>query len=233
MTALPLPAHAFLLLLWGTVVGLDLVSVPQGLLSRPLVAASVAGWLLTGDVEVGLRVGALLELFALNVLPVGASRYPEYGPAAVGAAVAAAGMPLSEGVGFGALLGLALALVSGWSLEWLRHANARHVHRLSSALNAGSADAIRRLQWAGVTRDVARSAGMTALALMAAYLWWGVRGIDFSRIPHLLTPVLVGVGLAAALSGALRTAGGGRRMAWLGVGLATGLVVIIGFRGTP
>ena len=70
------------LLAWGIVVGGDLVSGPQGLFARPLVAGTVAG-ALTGDIETGLRVGALLELFAFDVLPVGASRYPDYGPATV------------------------------------------------------------------------------------------------------------------------------------------------------
>lgn len=224
MSALPASALA-LLLLWGTIVGLDLVSVPQGLLSRPLVSASVAGWLL-GDFEAGLRVGALLELFALDVLPVGASRYPEFGPAAVGAAVLAAGLPTMEGTGLGALLGLAVALPAGWTLDWLRHANARHLHRLSAALNAGSSSAVRQLQWAGIGRDVARSAGVTALALALAIL---VRTqVDATApLPALQTPVLIGVGMAAALSGALRTAGRGRRLAWLGVGLATGMVAAL------
>ncbi|MGE5091451.1 MAG: PTS sugar transporter subunit IIC, partial [Bacillota bacterium] len=67
-----------LLLLWGIITGVDLVSVPQAMLSRPLVAATVAGAIL-GDVEAGLRVGVVLELFALDVLPVGAVRYPDYG----------------------------------------------------------------------------------------------------------------------------------------------------------
>jgi hypothetical protein len=73
------------LLLWGTLVGLDLVSVPQAMISRPVVAGTVAG-ALAGDVEAGLRVGILFELFALDVLPVGAVRYPDYGPATVSAA---------------------------------------------------------------------------------------------------------------------------------------------------
>ena len=116
----------------------------------------------------GMRVGALLELFALDVLPVGASRYPEYGPAAVGAAVLAAGLPQAGGTGVGAVLGLLVALPAGWTLEWLRHANARHVHRLSAALSAGSTSAIRRLQWAGLRRDALRSALVTSAALAAA-----------------------------------------------------------------
>lgn len=215
-----------LLLVWGTVVGLDLVSVPQGLLSRPLVSASVAGWLV-GDVEVGLRVGAILELFALDVLPVGASRYPEYGPATAGAVLLAAGLPRWDGVGVGVLLGLLVALFAGYSLDWLRHANSRDVHRQSAALDSGSRDTIRRLQWAGLARDAMRSGGVTSVGLALAWLT-GPQLAGTARLPEYLTPALVGVGLAAALSGALRTAGRGRRLAWLGVGLAAGVGVAIG-----
>jgi PTS system mannose-specific IIC component len=224
VSALPLSVLP-LLLLWGTLVGLDLVSVPQGLLSRPAVSAPVAGWLL-GDFEAGLRVGALLELFALDVLPVGASRYPEYGPAAVGAVVLAAGLPPMEGTGLGALLGLLVALPAGWTLEWLRHANARHVHRSSGELNAGSSSAIRRVQWSGIGRDVARSAAVTALAIGLGVLV-GTQLDPAAPLPGLPTPVLIGVGMAAALWGALRTAGRGRRRAWLGIGLAAGALVAL------
>ena len=77
------------LLLWGTLVGLDLVSVPQIMIARPLVAGAGAG-LILGDLETGLRLGVLFELFQLDILPVGAARYPEYGPATVAAVSAPA-----------------------------------------------------------------------------------------------------------------------------------------------
>lgn len=214
------------LLLWGTVVGLDLVSVPQGLFARPLVSGAVAGWLV-GDLEAGLRVGAVLELFALDVLPVGASRYPEYGPAAVGAVAAAAFLPPALGTGIGVLLGLGVAAIAAETLDWLRHANARHVHRLTAELQTGSGRAIQRLQWAGLARDAARSAGVTLLGLVLALALMNWMRLEW--VPPLLTPVLVGVGLASALTGALRTAGRGRRLAWLGLGLATGVLVVVGF----
>ena len=38
-----------------------------------------------GDPGSGLTAGIILELFALEVLPVGAVRYPDYGPASVAA----------------------------------------------------------------------------------------------------------------------------------------------------
>src|SRR5207302_210528 len=64
------------LLAWGTLVGLDLVSVPQMMIARPLVAGPIAGAML-GDVWTGLSLGVLFEVFQYEVLPVGAARYPE------------------------------------------------------------------------------------------------------------------------------------------------------------
>ena len=68
--------------LLGAVLGLDVVSLPQAMISRPLVAATLAG-ALGGNAMAGLLVGAVLELVALETLPFGASRYPEWGSAAV------------------------------------------------------------------------------------------------------------------------------------------------------
>ena len=62
------------LLLWGTLVGLDLVSVPQMMIARPLVAATVAG-LILGDVETGLRLGVLFELFYSHARVAGSTSY--------------------------------------------------------------------------------------------------------------------------------------------------------------
>lgn len=226
MSEMPVVALLALLLVWGTVVGLDLVSVLQGLLSRPLVAGAGAGWIL-GDLEAGLRVGALLELFALDVLPVGASRYPEYGPAAIGGALAASGAPWQEGTGLGAAVALVVALVGGASLDWLRHANARQLHRLAADVEAGSPAAIRRLQWSGIGRDALRSALVTLLAVSAGAAAWPLYQTTLAPSLRLLTAVLVGTGLAAALSGAARMAGPGRRLAWLGAGLGAGVVVML------
>ncbi|MEP6589812.1 MAG: PTS sugar transporter subunit IIC [Gemmatimonadota bacterium] len=86
------PLVILALVAWGVFVAVDLVTVPQGLFSRPLVAASVAG-AIAGNVTAGLLAGMVLELYALDVLPIGASRYPDYGPAAVAAGASAALVP--------------------------------------------------------------------------------------------------------------------------------------------
>ena len=67
------------------------------MISRPLVAATLAGAFI-GDSPSGLLVGAALELIALETLPFGASRYPEWGSAAVvGGAIFAAHPRASAG----------------------------------------------------------------------------------------------------------------------------------------
>ena len=107
------------LLLWGTLVGLDLVSFPQAMLARPLVAGAGAG-LILGDMSTGLRLGLLFELFQYDILPVGASRYPEYGPATVAAVSAAHFASGTLGLGIGAVVGLFTGMLGGLSLAVLR-----------------------------------------------------------------------------------------------------------------
>lgn len=216
------PAGALLLVIWGTLVGLDLVSVPQAMIARPVVAGAVAGWL-AGDVEAGLRVGILFELFALDVLPVGAVRYPDYGPATVAATALAADSPWQFALGLSAALGLALAVLGGVSLQLVRRANARAIQHHSAALAAGESGAIRRLQYGSLFRDAARGAGLTGLGLAAAWVLARYAWLDRSTALG-LTLVAVGCGLSAVIGGALRSAGRGPRLRWLGAGALAGLI---------
>jgi PTS system mannose-specific IIC component len=213
------------LLVWGTLVGLDLVSVAQSMIARPVVAGAVAGTLL-GDPAAGLRVGVLLELFALDVLPIGAARYPDYGPATVAAAAVAAGSPWELSLGLAGTVGLLVSVVGGWSLQQLRRRNAEAVQRRTAALAAGESAAIRRLQYGGIVRDAVRSALLTAVGLLGAWAASRVLVLD-RRTAIALTLVLVGAGLAAALGGALRSAGRSRRRRWLAAGLVLGFALAV------
>jgi len=213
------------LLVWGTLVGVDLVTVPQMMIARPLVAGTVAG-LLLGDVETGLRVGVVLELFQFDVLPVGAARYPEYGPATIAAVALAHGMGGMPALGIGAGVGLALAVVGGISLHWLRTVNTRVVRKASVALEAGHPGALARVHAGGVLRDVARAGAITILGLAVATL--GTR-LGAGSLP---APVLVatnvavcGVALATGGTGLLRLVER-TKLRWLAAGLAAGLGLI-------
>lgn len=208
------------LLLWGTAVALDLASVPQVMITRPLVAGTVAGAIL-GDPVAGATVGAILELFALDLLPVGAARYPDYGPGAVAAAAVAAGAPDVFSVGLAVALGLAVAYAGQWTVHLTRRRNARDMQRNRAGLDGGDAACIRRVHLRSIARDAARGLLVTALGLGAA---WILRAAPLfsARGAVLLSSVAVGAGLAAATAGALRTAGAGPARAWFLAGLLGG-----------
>jgi mannose/fructose/N-acetylgalactosamine-specific phosphotransferase system component IIC len=153
----------------GAVLGLDVVSFPQAMISRPIVASTVAG-AFAGDAERGLAVGAVLEVIALGTLPFGASRYPEWGSAAVvGGALHAAGMMAPVGSLALSILGaLMVAWVSGESMVVVRKLNGRWVRAARARINEGQSDEVMRVQIRGLTGDFIRGALVTGgcLALL-------------------------------------------------------------------
>ncbi len=215
-----------LLLAWGTVVGLDLVSVPQIMIARPLVAATVGGVLL-GDGGTGLLIGVLFELFQYDVLPVGAARYPEYGPASVAAVAAAQGVPGPAGLALGALVGLATAMVGGASLGFVRRRNTDAVRAAGARLETGDPRVLWRLHRAGLARDAARALAVTALGLGAAGAARAVMGGVLATTAGVLVAAMVaGAALAAAASGTLRLVGRGPDLRWLAAGITLGTVLV-------
>lgn len=167
--------------LLGGLLGLDVVSFPQAMLSRPIVAATAAGALL-GDAGSGLVIGAVLELIALETLPFGASRYPEWGSAAVvGGGIYVHDSIHPAGAMSLAIIGaLATAMLSGWSMVKLRELNARWARSRRDALDAGARGTVIGLQLMGMTADLLRGAVLTAVAytlltptMHAALAVWG------------------------------------------------------------
>ncbi len=215
-------AQLFGLLGWGTLVGVDLVSFPQALLSRPLIAGAGAG-LVLGEPEAGFKIGLVLELFALDVLPVGAARYPDYGAGVVGAVVLASGAEPTFVLGIATLYALLFATLGGWSLQWLRRVNGRTLESAAAGLAAGDAATIRSVQYRGVAGDLVRSALLTALAVGVA-LWLRPR-LPLTERMELVSAVAVGTAVAAAASGAIRSAGREARLRWLAAGAGLGLLM--------
>jgi PTS system mannose-specific IIC component len=208
------------LLLWGTIVGVDLVSFPQAMVNRPIVAGSVTGFL-TGDLETGLRVGMLLECFALDVLPIGAARYPDYGPASVVGTAAASFAGWQDPIGLGVMVALLLALAGGRAMEFVRRLNGRLARVAAPALATGDAAVLARLQRTGLMADALRSLVVTLAGLLLAWLvlpWLGGLG-DAGRALRL---VAVAGALVAGLTGAFRRAGGGTPRLLLALGILAG-----------
>ena len=151
----------------GALLGLDVVSFPQAMVSRPIVAATLAGAFI-GHPPAGLLIGVVLELIALDTLPFGASRYPEWGSAGVvGGALFAAQPPGAPGALPASLLAALLtASISGWSMVVLRRMIATRLERTRDSIEMGSRDALMGLHLSGMTLDLLRGALVTTLGMI-------------------------------------------------------------------
>lgn len=110
--------------LLGGALALDGTAVGQFMLSRPMVAGLLAGWL-AGNPAAGLLVGVVLEIYLLVAFPVGGARFPEGATATVVAAVTAASHPEPGALALGVGLGLVWGQVGGWTISAMRTLNGR------------------------------------------------------------------------------------------------------------
>ncbi len=215
----------------GAILGLDVVSFPQAQVSRPIVSATLGGAFM-GNAGVGMMCGVLLELFAHETLPFGASRYPEWGSsspiagAAAAAGAAVGGVPMS--LLFAVPFGLAVASVGGWTMVQLRQLNARLARRRLEALARGSRRTVAGLQVAGATADLARSGAVSLLAALIALpavRWIAVQPAPMS--PYAV-PMLASLGGAVAAGAAWKMFHSTAGTRWFGlVGLAIGIGLVV------
>ncbi|MDH3733141.1 MAG: PTS sugar transporter subunit IIC [Gemmatimonadota bacterium] len=228
MTGLEITPGAWLMVVGlGTLLGLDAISWPQTMASRPMVAGTIGG-MLFGDPAAGFLAGAWLEVVSSRHPPFGAARYPETGPSAL---IAGAAFALSETGSTLALLGVVLA---GWTIGWvgsysialLRIYNGQLMGD-PAAFGGDPAEVARRHRRA-IRIDGARAALVTGALFVPVVLsvrWletWpaGDRGA-------VLSPLLAVIAVAA-LAGVGARLLGGRREGWppFVLGGAAGLLLL-------
>jgi mannose/fructose/N-acetylgalactosamine-specific phosphotransferase system component IIC len=187
--------------LLGAILGLDVVSFPQAMISRPIVAATAAGAFI-GQPERGLLIGVVLELIALDTLPFGASRYPEWGSAGVvgGALYAAQPQGMYGALPAAMLAALLTASISAWSMVILRRSIAHKLTRSRDRIEAGSRDALMSLHLTGMTLDLLRGAAVTLTGMLvfsslvrAIVVIWGTQA-DVSRAVVVVAAAIVAGG---------------------------------------
>ncbi len=225
------PVSAVAVVAAGWLAGLDTVSGPQAMYSRPLVAGLLGGAAVGAPLP-GLAIGALLELFALDTLPVGASRYPDWGPGSV--AVGALAAIHRHTLGAPGLLGLVVVAVcaawlGGWLSHLVRRANSAAVLKSRAALDRGDAGAVAAIQHRGLFLDGARALALTALAYLAGELVLALLLPHWTLPPNVAQIALVGTSIGVALYAGWRFVGRGRAL-WLAGGLAAGALVVMWLR---
>ena len=165
---IPLHTASWLILVaLGGVLAVDSVSWPQVMISRPLVSATVGGWVM-GDPSAGFLVGALLELMSLRHPPFGAAKYPDTGPAGLVAGSAYAA------VGIDSLGSLVAAILAGWAVGWIGSVSVQLRRRGNERLLSPESELaarpalLERRQRTAVRLDVLRGALLTAGFLVPA-----------------------------------------------------------------
>lgn len=201
-----------LLAILGAVVAVDATSLGQLMLSRPLIAGTLAGALVGMPLE-GALIGALMEIMSLGILPVGASRYPETGTAAV-AAVGTMGLagaaPLPEGLLLVLLYGLVWQRLFGATVVAERYLNERLVHAGEEDERADLHDRIERWHLTSMTVDLLRGAVATVMAILAGVPLLRFT-IEFMVLPGAIAAAAVAAAAAAVLMGTARTLADSRR----------------------
>jgi mannose/fructose/N-acetylgalactosamine-specific phosphotransferase system component IIC len=202
-----------LLALLGGLLALDGTSVGQVMVSRPLVAGVLVGWVL-GDPFMGLLIGGTLEIYFISVFPVGGSEFPEGGPPALVAVATGIAVPetagIAAGVALGVLVGFVWSRLGSGSVRLLRQLNGRLAPDPSRRVVSRN-----RIVWAhlaGIGMDFARGALLSAGGL--AFGTWLARTIGDLwplGMPATLGILVVGASLPAGAF--VRSMGGWRRRA--------------------
>jgi PTS system mannose-specific IIC component len=198
------------------------------MVSRPFIAATLTG-LMAGRPQEGLVLGAILELFALVILPVGAARYPESGTAAVAATAAytAATPVMSAAV---MLLAVLFALIwerlGGFTVVLVRRFNEEYV--ALAALERPNMDRdLERRHLAAIGVDFVRAVVLTlvgwivgAFALTAVSQLWSMKAS--------VAPAILSIGLSCMVGATLPLFGGLRaRKISLLLGVVCGSLIVL------
>jgi PTS system mannose-specific IIC component len=172
---------------------------------------------------------------ALEALPVGASRYPEWGSASVVAgAVAATGttanaMPLAGAFAVAVALGIATAWIGGLSMIAQRQVIARFARPRLGQLAAGNRNTVVGLQVVGMTLDLVRAAVLGAVCFIPGHLLAEQVNGRWS-VPEDLARAIVVTSVAAVAAASVwkdfHAISGTRRLFLLSLAVGTLMVVL-------
>jgi mannose/fructose/N-acetylgalactosamine-specific phosphotransferase system component IIC len=216
------PSTWVLLILLGGWVAADSTSMGQVMVSRPLVSATLAGWI-AGDPVAGAAAGLILELFHLTVLPVGAARYPESGPPAV---VVGAVFAISDQHALTLLTAVVFSLiwemVSAKSVRGFRRINGRLV---GSATNAMETEAmLEQRHLAAIGLDVLRGAMLVGGGILLLQFLIDVTPAATAASDSMAETTLH-LSVVVLLAGALRLFGS--RLKFVAAGAVVGLLILL------
>jgi mannose/fructose/N-acetylgalactosamine-specific phosphotransferase system component IIC len=178
------------------------------MLSRPLVAGVLTGWV-AGDPALGLLMGGILEFYFISVFPVGGAQFPEGGPPTLVAVVTAAALPGPGGIAVGALMGFLWSRLGAGSTRLLRKINGRLVP--DPSLGRVSTGRIVGSHLGGLALDFARGSTLSLAGVALGRVFAPTLGVAWP-LGFFPTLGLMAVGACVPAGGFLVSLGGwGRR----------------------
>jgi mannose/fructose/N-acetylgalactosamine-specific phosphotransferase system component IIC len=160
------------------IIGLDRTAAGQFMISQPIVAGPLTGWLL-GDVTAGAVIGATLELIWVLDLPVGTFVPADSTVCAVAStaisALSCPGCADMPRIGFGVFLTVIMVPVTMKADRMVRTANSRLVDSAAAASGADVSDMLSRAQARGLFNFFMKSAALCCVFIplgIAAESWF-------------------------------------------------------------
>jgi len=212
---------------WGGLCAVERRGFLQAMVSRPLVAGTGTG-LLLGDVQAGLYVGLLFELYYLGAASLGASRPENDTLAATAGAAFAAGLARANGApsvpavwSLGVLACAGMGPLGRWMEQRLERHAAGLLGRAASIAEAGQLRRAVRQNLFGLWPFFAAFGAVTAAASLAGQLaapWEQRLPLELLRGLAWAYPAMASVAAAVGVRGANDTRG------HLYAGVAAGLV---------
>jgi PTS system mannose-specific IIC component len=196
-------------LLMGFVVGLDTTAAFQIMVSQPLVACTILGWMV-GDPVTGVSVGVVTQLLWMGKLPVGAATFPDGN---LGALVAAAlvlhfrNLTALDGIGvllaMGVMWGALTAWAGGREIIIKRKIHTRWITWFETQSQQGKLRAYSRGHWLVTFWNGLIGAVSAGVFFIIGSLILGVivpeLPAQIHRVGYLIPYLLLGVGLTQIL----------------------------------
>jgi mannose/fructose/N-acetylgalactosamine-specific phosphotransferase system component IIC len=221
-----------LVILLGGIAALDRTEAFQTMLSQPLVLGAIVGFFLN-DLQTGVKIGILIQLIYLWVVPIGTAIYPD---STIGGIVGTFGFIVllqsfpdrTELVLFFSLLYIVVfSLFAGWTLIKQRELNLKLIRKADLYVEETEVSKINKLFFRGLLGSFGRGVILTGLGIAGLFVLLKPIIRYSAFLPeHYLGGVqipLLGFGVGTLFHFFVK----GKNLFWLGLGLGLGIVFIL------
>ena len=216
----------------GGLVALDKTEAYQTNLSQPLVIGLIVGFLLK-DLHTGIKIGILIQLIYLWVLPMGTAIFPD---PATGGVVGTFGFIVllrffpertDSVLLFTLLYTVVFSLFAGWTLIRQRELNLKLIQKADFYAKEGKISKIDKLFFWGLLGSFGRGVILTGLGILGVFiLVKPIIGFSASLPDHYLRGIEIPI-LGFGIGAMFHFFGKRKNLLWLGLGLGLGIVFIL------